>query len=453
MHDWLAAAANRRPHHPFLVTAEGEVTFSEMEERVRRLVGGLDRALPPSSTVGLWAGDTREAVPAVLAVPRSGRSLLLLNTRLTPGEAGRQLREAGAAALLTAGSAPELGVPPLPVASLEGPPQPPGPVDPATVHSVVFTSGSSGRPKGVRLTWANLEASAAGSALHLRHGPEDRWLAVLPIYHVGGLQILIRSAREATTVLLEPGFDPARVAARLANGDATLASLVPTMLHRVLQSHPGPYRVRAVLVGGGGILPGLLERAEAAGIPVLASYGMTETASQVATARLDAVPPRPVMPIPGAELRVREGRIEVRGPMVSPGYLGEPDRAPGEWFDTGDLGSWDPQQGLRVLGRADDLVVTGGENVMPGEVEGVLLSHPDVRQAAVVGIPDPEWGEVVAAAVVVAAATTVDELERFLRERLAGYKVPRRWLQLPSLPQAGLGKIDRQAVKRLLTRP
>jgi acyl-CoA synthetase (AMP-forming)/AMP-acid ligase II len=178
---------------------------------------------------------------------------------------------------------------------------------------------------------------------------------------------------------------------------------------------------------------------------------MTETASQVATARLDAVPPRPVMPIPGAELRVREGRIQVRGPMVSPGYVGEPDRGPGEWFDTGDLGSWDPQQGLRVLGRADDLVISGGENVMPQEVEAVLLSHPDVRQAAVAGLPDPEWGEVVAAAVVVADGTSLEDLERFLRERLAGYKVPRRWLQLPALPQVGLGKIDRQAVKRLLT--
>lgn len=447
MQDWLSQAAARRPDHPYLLAGETVVRFGELEDRVRRAVGYLQDV--GVGTVAVWATNRPEVVTALFAVPRAGCRMVILDPRLNPGEAAQRLAGSGAELVVATGPVPELGAPTVTVDEMVGPAVPPRPVDPGAVHTVVFTSGTTGKPKGVRLTWGNLEASAAASAAHLGHRPDDSWLAVLPICHVGGLQILVRSAREATTVVLEPAFDAHRTASLLRR--VTLVSLVPTMLRRILDLDPGPYpELRAVLLGGGPIDRELVVEAARAGIPLLPTYGMSETASQIATARLEdalSVEKR-LVPLPGAEIRIGPDRvIEVRGPMVSPGYLGEPARPPGEWFRTGDVGVITSHGGLRVLGRADEVIVTGGENVHPEEVEAVLAPHPRVEEVAVVGVPDPEWGWAVAAVYV--GSATPDELSRYARRRLAGYKVPKRWVRVETLPRLSMGKIDRRALRRL----
>ncbi|MDX1449047.1 MAG: AMP-binding protein, partial [Acidimicrobiia bacterium] len=316
-------------------------------------------------------------------------------------------------------------------------------VDPDAVCAAVFTSGTTGVPRAARLTWGNIEASARASAAHLGHRADDRWLVVLPLHHVGGLSIVWRSAREGSAVVLAGKFDASRAAALLADGAVSLGSFVGPMLEAIadhgLDSAPG---FRHGLVGGGPVS----ERAlSVAGMNLLATYGMTETASQVATADPADPDPDRLVPLLGADIAIEaDGRISIAGPMVSPGDLDGPDRR-GRLI-TSDLGTM--QSGLlEVLGRADDVIVTGGENVMPAQVERVLARIPGAGRVAVVGLPDPRWGALVACAFTGSASP--DQLAAAVRVALPGHVVPRRWLRVDEIPFAGIGKVDRAAVARL----
>jgi O-succinylbenzoic acid--CoA ligase len=310
---------------------------------------------------------------------------------------------------------------------------------------VMFTSGTTGSPKGVRFTPSNLEAASRASVAHLGHGPEDIWLLALPLHHVGGVSIVLRSAFAGGAIRLVDGFDPGEVA-RLLRGEVTMASLVATMLVRVLDVDDGPYHgLRAVLIGGGRIPEGLLERAAGAGIPALPSYGMTETLGQVATLRPGSPVAYRAHPLPGVEIRVEpDGRIAVRGDQVSPGYLGEPDR-PGRWLITSDLGRLDDEGALVVAGRADDVVVTGGVNVDPTTVEESVAGHPGVEEALVIGVPDPEWGEMLVC--LYTGTADPDDLTTWARAELAGHMVPKRWIRVVTIPRTGLGKPDRSQAR------
>jgi o-succinylbenzoate---CoA ligase len=306
---------------------------------------------------------------------------------------------------------------------------------------VVYTSGTTGRPRGVRLTLRNIEAASRASMLHLGHGPGDTWLLAMPLHHVGGLSILVRSAYAGGSVFLTPGFDPTTATAAM-QGKVSMVSMVSTMLSRALDHDPGPYQgLRAVIIGGGPIPDGLLERAWAAGLPALPSYGMTETFGQVATLLPDAGPRHCAHPLPGIDLRIEpDGRIAVAGEQVSPGYLGEPDRE-GRWLVTNDLGVIDPDGALRVLGRADTVIVTGGENVDPARVETELSGHPGAGEVVVVGVPDPDWGTVVACLYTGDAEEAT--LAAWVKERLPGHMVPKRWQRVDRIPMTPLGKPDR----------
>jgi O-succinylbenzoic acid--CoA ligase len=442
--DWLRAAATDVGDRPFLIHADGAVTtFSELELRVQEVVGSLRaRGLGPGDVIAVKPRNDAVSVARMFAVPRTGAAALIINARLGDAEAGAQVAGAGAVAAFD-------GLGGLTDSGTTGPVDPFIDLDPDANHSILFTSGSSGTPKAVRLTWGNLEASAAASASVLEHNEHDRWYAALPIHHVGGLSILIRSARERSTVFLEPSFDPYRAAELLVDGSATLGSVVASMLRAILDVEPGPFRgVKALLVGGGATPLDLLTEAVEAGLPVLPTYGMTETASQVATRPLsDALHPgSTAVAVPGADLRIGPGSvIEVRGPMVSPGYLGEPERS-GEWFRTADVGTLADGR-LTVLGRADDVIISGGENVHPVEIERVLAEVAGVVEVVVVGVPDPKWGEEVVA--VVEGDVAPGALERHARYHLAGYKVPKRWVLVGSMPRLGIGKPDRVAIRAL----
>jgi len=323
-------------------------------------------------------------------------------------------------------------------------------IDAAGAASVIFTSGTSGGSRAARLTRANWEAAARASVEHLGHGSEDLWLLAMPLHHVGGLSILLRSAFIGGGVKMLPGFEPAAFAREL-HDEVTMASVVPTMLSRVLDADPGPYDgLRAVLVGGGPIPDDLLERAGEARLPVLPTYGMTETCGQVATLRPGSRLENRAHPLPGVEIRIEtDGRIAVRGPMVSPGYVGETDRAPDQWFVTGDLGEIDADGALRVIGRADTLIISGGENIDPTMVETALARVPGVESAMVVGVPSEQWGTEVVCLYVGDAGSI--RIQSHLRDRLPSFMIPKRFVRVQTLPMTAMGKLDRAEAMRMVS--
>ncbi len=446
MRDWLRVAAGVRPEHSYIGVDDRTVTFIEADRTADAIAGALPDLTTPSARIGLWAESRPDTVTAMFGIWRSGACAVLLNPRLTPSELRPLLDRAGVELILGRG-VPDLGLPTVDPSALDGPSLGHADLDPSSDAWLVATSGSSGSPKWVRLTFGNLEASAAASASLLDHRPGDVWLANLPVSHVGGAMIAIRTARQGASMLLEQSFDPAVAAKCLETGRATLYSFVATTLEATLdrletEVSPG---VKAALVGGGPVPAPLHRRAVDAGIPVLRSYGMTEACSQVAT---EKVPDAGVTPVDGVELRVVDGQVEVRGSMVSPGYLDGPSGAPNEWFRTGDLGDIDPIGRLTITGRADLVIITGGENVSPEEVEAAILTHDGVAGAVVAGVPDPRWGTAVAA--IYEGTAAPGELERHLRYRLAGYKIPKVWLHVDEIPSKGIGKPDRAAVAGLI---
>lgn len=414
---------------PFITDESRTYTFEEMLDLGRQRAARIEAG--KGDVVAVRPDNTVDSVVDCLAVWERGAVLQLVNGRLTAAEVAPQLQVTGAIPFFDPGVA-------------VGGQTPTKPVDGALI---VATSGTGGRARLVVLSWDNLLASAEASRLHLCHEATDRWLAVLPLFHVGGFSILLRSLYVGGEVVLRTAFDAVRCAADLHT--VTLASLVGAMLPPILAADTGPYEgLRAVLVGGGPTGP-VLEQAAAAGIPVLSTYGMTETASQIATAPLGDGPRRRVVAVPGAEIRTDgRGEIEVRGPMVSQSYVGGPWRGADDWFKTGDIGTIDEAGFLRVHGRMSDVVITGGENVMPAEVESALEAIVGVEDVAVFGIPDDEWGEVVAAAVV--GDVEPEVLGEALRSGLAGYKVPRRWIKVGALPRNALGKVDRRRLRAMM---
>lgn len=318
---------------------------------------------------------------------------------------------------------------------------------PAGVAAVLFTSGSTGRRKGVLLERAALDASAAASAAVLGWRDDDRWLVSLSLATIGGLSIVTRSLRAGRPALLADGgdsFDPAALMRQIERDRITLVSLVPTMLARLLDhGWRPPDHLRAALLGGSPAAPALLERARAAAIPIRTTYGMTETASHVA---IDG------HPLPGIELAIRGGRIAVRGPVLFRGYLPPhdelPARDPDGWFVTADRGCLTAGGALVVAGRADDAILSGGANVDPAAVEAALTALPGIDAACAFGVPDPDWGERVAAAVVVSSGALPPDVAGELRARLAPHELPRRIAVVAEIATGPTGKVDRAEMAR-----
>ncbi len=499
--DWLARRARTHRGHPAVEAPSGTLAYGELEERVARAAGALRRLRAGSAArepIAVLAANDLPFCILAHAVPRADAILVPLNARLTPAEMAWQLLDSRSPLLLADGEhralaeaalseiassgaaerapllrpAEEFSAAPGPgAAGSAGPPAAEPLVDLDAPHSALYTSGTSGRPKAALLTHGNLLASAYASAFHLGVRAEDRWLAPLPLYHVGGLSILVRSALAGTTAVVHRRFDESRVSRALREEGVTLASLVPAMLRRLLDHDrdlpPYPAAVRAVLVGGAGAPAALLARAEERRLPVAPTYGLTEAASQVTTLAPGEATRRPGssgQPLLGVSVAVdvdgrraeagEVGEILVAGPTVSPGYLNRPrEGREGGWLRTGDLGALDADGHLLVADRRDDLVVSGGENVYPAEVEAALAAHPAVEECAVVGLPDERWGQIVVAAIAGAGGDTPEAslLEAFLRERLAGYKLPRRIEAWDGpLPRTASGKLLRRAVRERL---
>jgi O-succinylbenzoic acid--CoA ligase len=432
--DWVTKAARARPEHPAVAAAEGALTYAELDREADLAASRLTAlGVGTGARVATTLPPSLDFAVLLHALPRIGAALVPLNTRLPAEQQARQRELARA----------ELVADRLPTGRADAATRAPD-LDPAAVHTVLFTSGTSGEPRPVELTLANHDASAAGSTAALGTEPADRWLCPLPLFHVGGLAILLRCARAGTTAVLHARFDAQHVAADLAGGSITLASLVPTMLVRLrdagLERASG---LRALLLGGGPIPPELLAWAREHELPVRATYGMTETGSQVVVTEPGEASGRSVT---GAELTIAPagGEILVRGPMVASGALADDG-----WLHTGDHGCLDERGHLHVGGRIKELIVTGGENVAPARVEATLLEHPAVRDAGVVGVEDPEWGEAVVALVVLERDAPARDLRDWCRTRLAGHEVPKRVEVVAQLPRNAAGKLVRRDLTAL----
>jgi O-succinylbenzoic acid--CoA ligase len=305
----------------------------------------------------------------------------------------------------------------------------------------------------VELTVGNLLASARAAQERLGLRQDDCWFASLSLAHVGGLALVTRAAALGSTLHLSGRFDPSTFLELAEAGAITHASLVPTMLHRILEgmgTRGAPRGLRCLLIGGAAAPGELVDRALAAGFPLALTYGLTEASSQVATAPPPLVREKPGtvgLPLPGVELRLTgEGEILVRGPTVAEGCAGEDG-----WLRTGDLGRLDEDGHLWVTGRLSDRIISGGVNVDPEEVATVLRTLPGVAEVAVVGLPEPEWGERVVVVVVRSPdpGATEEGIHRLSRAALSPAKRPRAIRFVDAIPLNVNGKVDREAIRDL----
>jgi O-succinylbenzoic acid--CoA ligase len=446
---------------PAIVAGGESVAHGALVERVAQATGRLRTlGIRAGTRVGLWAENSPEWIVIALAVARAGGVLVPLNTRLAGPEIEWQVSRA-ALPVVIAGDAlaarPVGGSRILPLSQWHALPAAdtsaaPGHDEAGRDAAIVFTSGTTGRPKGAVLTRGNQVASARASAAVLPLGPGDRWLASLPFFHVGGLGIVQRCVLAGACVVLPESFAAEHLDRAIGEAAVTHLSVVDATLRRILESRGGrplPERVRAVVVGGGPVSPALLDACPQA----LATYGLTETCSMATLVRPGAAFAQrrtAGTALPGIELRIAEdGVIEVRGPIVMRGYLDDAVATGAAlrdgWLRTGDMGELGADGSLRVLSRRDDLIISGGENVYPAEIEHALREHADVADAIVIGVPDERWGEVPLAIVALRGAGAPD-LRAFLEPRLARYTLPRIVFS-GVIPRLATGKPDRVAVR------
>ena len=438
---WLARAAARHPDHEAIATPAGSWSYRELHAAACAGAAELAaRGATPGTRVAI-------ALPAGLAFAQALHACLLLGAvavpidlRLGPVE---QERIAGGCELRVDEPLRDRS----PAAAFE----------PASARhtlsataAVIHTSGTTAAPRPVELTYGNLLWSALGSAVALGCAPDDRWLCALPLSHVGGLSILIRSAIYGTTAVVHERFETDRALAALRCERITLVSLVATTLQRLLDAGlRDPGHLRCALTGGGPVPAALRERSLAAGVPVSLTYGLTESCSQATTLPVAAIgDPAHTAGPPLFCTRLRlapDGEIMLAGPTVAAS-----PRLEDGWLATGDLGRLDERGWLQVVGRKADTIVSGGENVAPAEVEAVLEAHPQVLEAAVVGRPDEQWGERVAAWVVHASSEVPDyeDVLAHCRRHLAPYKVPKDLAGTDEpLPRTPSGKLLRRELR------
>jgi O-succinylbenzoic acid--CoA ligase len=471
--DWLGQRAASLPDRPALITRDGSLTFAELDRQVaqtaRRLAG---LGMVEGSRVALLLRNGAPFVIMTHALARLGAVMVPLNTRLAAPEVTGQLAGSGAtwlvhddalAAAAEAAAAAVPGLVRLPLDEIARAREADGSLRSrialGAVQGIIHTSATTGRAKGVMLSFGNHWWNAIASALNLGLDRNDRWLAPLPLYHVGGLAILWRSVIYGIPALVHEEFEPETVNRTIEAEGVTIVSVVSTMLTRMLDERgdrPYPPSLRCVLLGGGPAPAVLLERCLRSGVPVAPTYGLTEAASQVATLLPEVLPHRlgsVGKPLFSTEVKIEDGEILVRGPSVMLGYAGLPEETAralrGGWLHTGDMGYLDDEGYLYVTERTEDLIISGGENVYPAEVEAVLLNHPGIEDAGVVGLPDAEWGQIVAAALRLRPGVrmTDAEVRAFCRQHLAGYKVPRRIWFVTDLPRSASGKLIRRALR------
>jgi malonyl-CoA/methylmalonyl-CoA synthetase len=468
-----AARLEAAPDRPVLwEERRGWVQAGELDRASRRVAARLTAAgLRPGDRILMSAGTSVELVEAHVGALRLGLVVVPANTAYREREIAHLVHDAEPRAAVVDDpdraawirrTAPDTLIVGPEVDLVDGGEVPvldaAGPDDPAIIG---YTSGTTGAPKGAVLSHRNLLASSESVRLAWRWTAEDRLVLALPLFHIHGLGVGFHGTLLAgASAVLLPRFEPDAVLDAAATHDATLFFGVPTMYARLAGSpRLGDLgRLRLCVSGSAPLPPAVFDRlAEGSGQRVLERYGMTETGMNVSNPYDGERRPGTVgFPLPGVELRLGDsGEVHLRGPNVFGGYWGQPEATAAAftedgWFRTGDIGEHDVDGYLRLVGRARELIITGGLNVYPREVEDVLLEHPAVAEVAVAGLPDPEWGEIVTAWVVPAPEASPPaegELTGFAAERLARFKCPRRVVVVDALPRNALGKVLRHELR------
>ena len=461
----LFEVARRQPDALALIDGSERLSYAELARRSALAADALAArgVLDPSSAVGVVTRRTSKTLAVLLACFAHGVPVVCFGAGLPAAERARLAARAEVRVTL---SPDDEAIDDGSAAATNVGQHEPRRIEPTAPLAIIPTSGTTGRPKLVVLSRSAFLASARASASNLPLSAGDRWLLCLPLAHVGGLSIVTRSLLAGSAVVL---FEPSAkgllaeidaLGHAIERSGATLVSLVPTLLHALLDAgFRSPRCLRAVLLGGAGASVELLERASASGFRVLPTYGLTEACSQVTTAAFDA--PLHTLdgivsagrPLPGIELRIGEGeRILVRGATLATSLLDEPLGLDREgWLVTDDVGRMNADGELFVRGRASDRIVTGGENVDPLPVEAALLSDPALASACVFGVPDPRFGEVVACALVARPGFNPANYPQALSAELAPFSRPRLVAMLAELPLTPSGKVDRAKARALAT--
>lgn len=470
--NWLEKRVRLSPKRTALVFDGKQETFSEIYDAVQKVAGQLASfGVRDGMFVALLGKNDRDTFLMIHALQQLGAKTVFLNNRLTATEMRYQIRDARVERCLyaadfadvmanAAGDVRAVAFAEVMMAESSGVTQAVSHFPMETVASIMYTSGTTGKPKGVMQTFGNHWWSATGSMLNLGLQEGDSWLCAVPIFHISGLSILMRSVIYGIPVYLEEHFDAKRVDQFLRSGEVTIISVVTTMVQRLLDTYTKPYhpKFRCMLLGGGPASKAILESCFAKGIPLIQSFGMTETASQIVT-----LPPEDALqkigasgkPLFPAEVKISDqDEILLKGPNITAGYLHNEAATQAAfdangWFRTGDIGYLDQDGFLFVQERRSDLIISGGENIYPTEIEHVLLEYPTVLEVAVVAKQDDKWGEVPVAFLATTKETPEEQLHQFCEERLAKYKIPHQFHFLDELPKTASQKIQRHKLKKL----
>lgn len=479
--NWLKNRAFLTPNRIAIKIDNEEISFKDLHERVMTKANQLAHVgVKKNDVVSILMKNSIEMIEVIHALKYIGAITVLLNIRLTEKEIDFQLSDSQSSLLITQSffeeQVPTLKVKTLVTDVLDKLPEGECEVQEffslEDADTIMYTSGTTGNPKGVIHSYGNHWWSAVGSSLNLGLHQDDCWLVVVPLFHISGLSILYRSVIYGVPAIIHEGFDPKKANDAIIHDGVTIVSVVSVMVTRMLDdlgNHRYPNTFRCMLLGGGPAPKPLLETCIEKDIPVYQTYGMTETASQVVTlspeysiTKLGSAG-KPLFQVQlyieknGKKAKPNEvGEIVVKGPNVTRGYFNRPDATNSTiingWLHTGDMGYLDEEGFLYVVDRRSDLIISGGENIYPAEIESVLLAHPLISEAGVTGLSDEKWGQVPVAFVKSAnnEILSEQELKDYCSDRLARYKVPKSIYFVEQLPRNASNKLMRRKLLELI---
>ncbi|WP_281164729.1 o-succinylbenzoate--CoA ligase [Liquorilactobacillus sicerae] len=471
MQNWLIKQATAKPDKLALIYQGQHLNFKELLNKVRQVASGLVALkIRKADRIAVLASNTANSYFVILALQQIGALPVLLNYRLSLSEISQQVRLSKVKLLLIDddlqlnwSSAELLRIKTFKLSQLFR-----LAVSKVTlekefalneVASIMYTSGTTGQPRGVVQTFGNHFFSAVGSAFNLGLDPAELWLCALPLFHISGLSIMMRSLIYGMGVLLLPHFSTESVNKALQTSPVTLMSVVPQMLQQLLTEFPATGyqpKFRGFLLGGGPIDLATLNRCRQLNLPVVQSYGMTETCSQVVALSFADAPRhigsvgKPLFPIQ-LRLSKSDAEIQLKGPNIVTTYLDNPasfqqQMTADNWFKTGDIGYFDQTGYLYVKGRKNEMIISGGENIFPQEIENVYQNYDSVTEFAVIGVPDQKWGQVPCAFFTARKRIDSRLLKAYGYQQLAHYKVPHYFCQLDQMPKTASQKIIRPAL-------
>ena len=475
----LTEKINDRPKQPALYWNNQTILFEEVGEQVAKWMDYLATCLPASEkTIGLMSHNSNEMYYVILALWSLEKDILFLNTHLSQSELLFQLNDAKVTFIVSEEIFRSTLTDISTIIPLDRRLFPFNkeqnvykPVDSEAINSIMYTSGTTGRPKGVMQRFVNHQANALSAQKNLSLSSEDCWACAVPLFHISGLSIISRQLITGCSISLYPKFDATQLTTDIMEKRVSIASVVTYMLEKMLVTFPDdigyPSTFKTFLLGGGPVAKDTLLTCQKLKIPVIQSYGMTETCSQVvALSANDALKKIGAsgLPLSGMSLRIvdehhqllsasQTGEIQLKGPQVISHYLNETASHLAKWtndgwFKTGDLGYLDEEGYLYVVSRLSELIISGGENIYPAEVEAVLKQHPYITEVAVIGEANETWGQVPVAYAIVNQNLTLEELQVFSSNQLANYKLPKKLYICEWLPKTANGKL---AKHRLLT--